>query len=157
VKYVLKSWTSLASLAVGVLLIVVGLALLEDVGALRDRTEQRVAVVQGDTVRFTTFAGADYVVPLDDTCKRAEPPPRRGCIERYQMGDEVLVWYDNTDPIHTWKGSTPGGGTATGILYAGIILVTFAFVSLYMLFVLPPIKAASARLQEIVGRARPRG
>jgi len=68
-------------------------------------------------------------------------------------GDEVLVWYDNADPTHMWKGSTPGGGIATSVLYGGIILVTFALVTLYVVFVLPRIKQGSARLQEIVGRS----
>lgn len=152
-KYVPKSWTGFAGLIAGVLLIFIGLELLEDVGILRDRTEQKVAVVQGEDLHFTTLAGVDYVVPLDNTCKHAEPPPKRGCIERYADGDEVLVWYDNADPTHTWEGSTPGGGIATSVLYAGIILVTIALVTLYMVFVLPPIKEASARLQEIIRRA----
>jgi hypothetical protein len=153
VKYVPKSWTGFAGLVVGVLLISIGRDLLEDVGILRDRTERRVAVIQGEDVHFTTLGGVDYVVPLDNTCKRAEPPPKRGCIEHYADGDEVLVWYDNADPTHMWKGSTPGGGIATSVLYGGIILVTFALVTLYVVFVLPRIKQGSARLQEIVGRS----
>jgi hypothetical protein len=154
-KYLPKTWTAFAGATVGVLLIFLGLDLLDDVGALRDRTEQRVAVVQGASLEFTTIAGVDYVIPLRNDCKRAEPPPKRGCIELYETGDEVLIWYDRTDPTHTWGGSTPGGGIATSALYAGIILLTFAFVTLYMAFVLPPIKAASARVQEIVKRAPP--
>ncbi|MDA0797531.1 MAG: hypothetical protein O2826_11685 [Chloroflexi bacterium] len=152
-KYVPKSWTGFVGLIVGVVLILVGLELLEDVGVLHDRTEQRVAVVLGDDLHFTTLAEVDYVVPLDNTCKHAEPPPKRGCIERYADGDEVLVWYDNADPTHMWEGSTPGGGVATSALYAGIILVTFALVTLYAAFVLPRIKQGSARLQEIIRRA----
>ena len=156
-KDLLKSWPVLASLAVGVLFIFLGMALLENVGELRDRTEQRVAVVENAQVRFTSLAGREYLVPLQDSCKRAEPPPKRGCIARYVTGDEVLVWYDSSNPTHMWKGSTPGGGTATAFLYAGIILVTFTFVTAYMLLVLPSIKSASARLQEIVNRqSRPR-
>jgi hypothetical protein len=157
-KYLPKSWTGFAGMIVGVVLIFLGRDMLDDVGALRDRTEQRVAIVQGETLAFTTIAGVDYVIPLPDECKRGEPPPKRGCIELYETGDEVLIWYDKTEPTHTWEGSTPGGGMATGTLYAGLILVTFALVTLYMAFVLPPIKAASARLQEIVKRApRPPG
>ena len=138
---------------VGALLIFLGLNMLEDIGALSDRTEQRIAVVQGKALVFTTIAGADYVVALPDDCKRAERPPKRGCLERYETDDEVLIWYDRAEPTHTWKGSTPGGGMATAVLYAGIILIVFALVTLYMAFVLPPIKAASARLQEIVRRS----
>lgn len=152
-KYLPKSWTGFVGLIVGVLLIVVGLGLLEEVGVLRDRTEQRVAVVRGEDLHFTTLAGVDYVVPLENTCKHAEPPPKRGCIDHYADGDEVLVWYDNANPTHMWEGSTPGGGRATSVLYAGIILVTFALVTLYAAFVLPRIKQGSARLQEIIRRA----
>ena len=64
-----------------------------------------------------------------------------------------MIWFDETDPTHTWKGSTPGGGIATSALYAGIIMITFALVTLYVTYVLPAIKAASGRLQDIVGRA----
>jgi hypothetical protein len=152
-RYLPKSWTGFVGIALGVLLIFLGLAMLDDVGLLRDRTEQRVAVIQDGTFNFTTIAGVDYVLPLDDDCKRAEPPPKRGCIERYQIGDEVLIWYDSAEPTHTWKGSTPGGGIATGVLYSGIILIVFAVVTLYVAYVLPPIKAATARMKEIVGRA----
>jgi hypothetical protein len=153
VKYLPKSWIGFATLIPGVVLIFIGLELLEDVGILRDRTEQRVAVVQGVDIRFTTLAGIEYVVPLNNTCRRAEPTPKRGCLERYVDGDEVLVWYDNADPTHTWEGSTPGGGVATSVMYTGIVLVTFALVTLYAIFVLPYIKQGSARLQEIVRRA----
>lgn len=147
-------WLSLSLLVVGVAFIVIGMMLLEGVGELRDRTEQTIAVVDSDSFNFTTLAGADYSMPREgNNCKRAEPPPRRGCIETYEIGDEVLVWYDAADPTHTWEGSTPGGGTATGSLYAGIVLVVIALVTLYMKLVLPRIKATGARVNEIVHRS----
>ena len=141
-------------LLAGGLLVVTGLMLLERVGELRDRTEQTIAVIEADAINFTTRAGVEYSLPLEgNNCKRAEPPPRRGCIETYQVGDEVLVWYDSADPSRTWEGSTPGGGIATGSLYAGIVLLVIAFVTLYMALVHPRIKAASVRVNEIVHRS----
>ena len=153
-KYLRKSWVSYITLVAGALLLVTGLSLLEGVGELRDRTEQTIAIVEADAINFTTRAGIDYALPLEgNNCKRAEPPPRRGCIETYQVGDEVLVWYDSADPSHTWEGSTPGGGIATSALYAGIVLLVFAFVSLYMALIHPRIKAASVRVNEIMHRS----
>lgn len=155
-KPVVTSLSGVPSLVLGVVLILVGWLLLDNVGDLNDRTERTIATVDAGSIVFTTQAGVSYTLPLPDTCKRAERPPRRGCIERYQTGDQVLVWYDAADPTHTWKGSTPGGGLATGALYAGIVLVVLGLVTLYAGYVLPPLRVAGARMKKIVGRgARP--
>jgi hypothetical protein len=152
VKSVLKSLGGFPSLILGILLILLGLVLLSTVGDLNERTEQVVATVGAGTLQFTTLAGVDYELELTDTCKRAEPPPRRGCIEHYAPGDEVLVWYDSADPTHTWEGSTPGGGRATGALYAGIVLVVLAVVTLYVAHALPVLRVATRRVRDMAGR-----
>jgi len=146
------SLSGLPSLVLGIVLILVGWLLLDGVGELSDRTEREIATVAAGNMLFTTLAGVDYVLPLPDTCKRSEPPPRRGCLKRYETGDEVLVWYDAADPTHTWEGSTPGGGLATIALYGGIVLVVLAFVTLYVGYVLPPLRIAGARMKGIAGR-----
>jgi hypothetical protein len=149
---ILKSLGGFPALILGIALIILGMVLLEGVGELRDRTEQTVATVEAGELRFTTLAGVDYAFGLPDTCKRAEPPPRRGCLERYLDGDEVLVWYDNAQPTYTWEGSTPGGGRATGSLYAGIVLVVWAVVTMYVTYVLPQLRVATARVRDIARR-----
>ena len=151
-QHLFKPWVGFTALVLGAVLIGIGLMLLADVGELTDRTEQSVATIQDGTFSFTTIDGVGYSLPLKENCKRAEPTPRRGCLEFYENGDEVLVWYDAADPAHTWQGATPGGGMATVVLYGGIVLATFAFVALYFLYVLPRIKVALAFVGDIARR-----
>ena len=141
-------------LLAGLGLLTSGMILIEKVGGLSDRTERVIALIEEEAINFTTLSGIEYKLPLgDNNCKRAEPPPRRGCLELYEEGDEVLVWYDAANPSHTWEGSTPGGGLATGFLYGGIVLVVIALVTFYMVLLQPRVKAAGTRANELMRRS----
>ncbi len=114
---------------IGIVLIIVGEATLSGIGDIADRTSRAVALVEQDTLRFTTDDDVEVVVPLLSDCKRSAGTGR-GCIERFETGDEVLVWYDSADPQRVWQGTTPGGGMATLVLYSGVVLVTAGAVAL---------------------------
>jgi hypothetical protein len=73
-------------------------------------------------------------------CRRTEPPPGRGCLERYENGDEVRLSYDSADPRDVWMGQTPGGGYPTMMLYGGMTLVTFGVIWLWFIAGLPWVK-----------------
>ena len=62
-----------------------------------------------------------------------------GCLERFENGDEVLVWYDSADPTHTWVGTAPGGGGAAFVLYLGIVLTLIGSMYLWFIFFHPPL------------------
>jgi hypothetical protein len=124
------------TVVVGVTLITVGRLQISNAGDLYDRSERLIATVMDGHLEFNTVAGRSMTVLLQDDCKFAEPPPDRGCLERYDNGDEVLVWYDPEDPSRTWEGSAPIGGGATFVLYLGIVLTLVGV--LYLWFILHP-------------------
>jgi hypothetical protein len=125
------------AIIIGAALTVVGGFIITEIGELSDRTQQAVAVVEGDTARFVTIDGADVVILMGDRCKRRVPAPGRGCAVPFKVGDEFLLRYDEADPRHVWSGATPGGGRATGMLYAGISLITVGLVTLLVLLKVP--------------------
>lgn len=121
----------LAGLAVAVLSVVVGLILLQQVGELADRTERATAVYENATLTFTTLAGETLTIPQADDCKQYARPPSRECRQRYANGDEVVISFDSAEPTRTWKGPTPGGQLATGLLWGGVALGIFALLWLW--------------------------
>lgn len=112
----------LAGLTLAVLAAVVGLIRLDQVGELAERTERAVAVYENATLTYTTQAGETITVPQTDDCKQYSRPPSRECRQRYANGDEVVISFDSADPSRIWKGPTPGGQLATGLLWGGIAL-----------------------------------
>lgn len=121
----------LAGLVIAILAVVVGLVRLEQVGELAGRTERSIAVYENAVLTFTTDAGETITIPQADDCKRYAPPPSRQCQHRYADGDEVVITFDSSDPTHTWRGPTPGGQLAAGLLWGGIALGIFALLWLW--------------------------
>lgn len=121
----------LAGLVVAVLAMTVGVIRLEQVGELADRTERAVAVYENATLTYTTKAGETISIPQADDCKQYARPPSRECRLRYADGDEVVISFDATEPTRIWKGPTPGGQLATGLLWGGIALGIFALLWLW--------------------------
>ena len=135
------------AVVLGTALLVVGRAWINDVGELHDRSERVIGTVKDGSLEFTTVSGRSIVVVLEDDCKFGEPPPGRGCLERFENGDEVLVWYDSADPTHTWVGTAPGGGGAAFVLYLGIVLTLIGSMYLWFIFVHPPLARWIARMK----------
>ena len=121
----------LAGLAVAVLAVTAGLIRLEQVGELADRTERTTAVYQDATLTYTTQAGERFTIPQTDDCKQYATPPSRECRQWYANGDEVVISLDSAEPTRTWKGPTPGGQLAAGLLWGGIALGIFALLWLW--------------------------
>ncbi len=121
----------LAGLVVAVLAMTAGLIRLEQVGELAERAERAVAVYENATLTYTTQAGQAITIPQTDDCKQYAPPPSRECRLRYANGDEVVLTFDSSDPMRNWKGPTPGGQLATGLLWGGIALGIFALLWLW--------------------------
>ena len=123
----------LFAIALGAVLVAAGAVWLSNVGALSDRTELATALMSPEgTLRFTTTSAEQITVALGDNCKRRTgAPPGRRCVEYLQPGDEVLLRYDTSDPTHVWRGSTPSGGSAAALLYAGISLITVGTIGLW--------------------------
>lgn len=121
----------LAGLVIAVLAVTVGLVRLEQVGELAGRAERTIAVYENATLTYTTEAGQTITIPQPDDCKRYATPPSRECRLRYADGDEVVISLDSADPTRTWKGPTPGGQLATGLLWGGIALGIFALLWLW--------------------------
>lgn len=121
----------LAGFVIAVLAVTVGLIRLEQVGELASRTERTVAVYESATLTYTTDAGETITIPQTSDCKRWSSPPSRDCELRYVDGDEVIVTFDSAEPSRTWKGPTPGGQLAAGLLWGGIALGIFALLWLW--------------------------
>ncbi len=121
----------LAGLAIAVLAVIIGLIRLEQVGELADRTERTVAVYENATLTYSTEAGETFTISQIDDCKQYSRPPSRECRLRYVNGDEVVISFDSADPTRTWKGPTPGGVLATGLLWGGVALGIFALLWLW--------------------------
>ena len=141
----------LAGLAVAVLSVTVGLIRLEQVGELADRTERAVAVYEDATLTYRTQAGETIIISQTDDCKQYSRPPSRECRQRYVNGDEVVISFDSANPTRTWKGPTPGGQLAAGLLWGGIALGIFAL--LWLWFASPLYRRL--RRPEIAGQQTP--
>ncbi|MDE2837873.1 MAG: hypothetical protein OXL97_10280 [Chloroflexota bacterium] len=141
----------LAGLAIAVLAVVVGLIRLDQVGELADRTDRAVAVYENATLTYATRAGETITIAQTDDCKQYARPPSRDCRQRYADGDEVVISFDSADPTRTWKGPTPGGQLATGLLWGGMALGIFAL--LWLWFASPLYRRL--RRPEIAGQQAP--
>ena len=121
----------LAGLVIAVLAVTAGLIRLEQVGELADRAERAVAVYEDATLTYRTQAGQTVTIPQTDDCKQYSTPPSRECRLHYVNGDEVVVTFDAAEPTRTWRGPTPGGQLATGLLWGGITLGIFTLLWLW--------------------------
>ena len=117
---------ALVLLIVGALAGVAGWTWLERVSELAGRTEEAIATYKDGALTYTTAAGRSVTIPQEDDCKLYTKPPGRECTAHYMNGDEVVVTFDSADPARTWKGPTPGGQMAAGLLWGGIALGIFA-------------------------------
>ncbi|MCY4582232.1 MAG: hypothetical protein OXE50_05455 [Chloroflexi bacterium] len=120
-----------AGLVIAVLAVTAGLMRLGQVGELAERAERVVAVYENATLTYSTQAGQVITIPQTDDCKQYATPPSRECRLRFTNGDEVVLTFDSAEPMRTWRGPTPGGQLATGLLWGGIALGIFALLWLW--------------------------